>query len=489
MEAFYFFFYLPLLILVLHILTDQILHKLRNLPPTPFPAIPFLGHLYLLQEPAHVYLSKLAKKYGPVFSLKLGRVHVVVVSSPLAAGDCFVKNDINFANRPRFLYGKYFGNDYTSLVWSPYGQRWRNLRRISTIEIFSSNKIQSLSAIRADEVHSLIRKLFRVTVEDPGRLADMRTACFDLTFNVMTRMIAGKRYYGENVENSKEAKAFHEILNGITELTPKASMLDFLPFMRWFGANGVENQMKIVQERRDTFMQDLIDEHRKIDYDSGIKNKTMMKELLQAGSDTTASTMEWAMAHLIDNPNLLQKAQAEIDDVVGQERLIAENDLPRLPYIRCIINETLRLHPASPLLVPHETSEACIVEGFKIPAKTVIFVNAWDIHRNPKYWDDPEKFMPERFEGLELGGGNGGKAEELKFIPFGSGRRGCPGSNLAMHVLGLALGSLIQCFNWEIENGKFMDLSEGIGAPTYKAQPLEAKCYPRSNMLKLLSHL
>nr|XP_027090793.1 cytochrome P450 81F2-like isoform X2 [Coffea arabica] len=503
METLY--LYLPLLILALQILTNRILHKIQNLPPSPFPALPFLGHLYLLKKPFHKSLSALSSRYGPVLSLRLGCIPVVLVSSPLAAEECLAKNDIIFANRPNFLNGKYFGYNYTSLPWSSYGEHWRNLRKISSLEVLSSHKLQLLSAIRADEVLSLIRKLFRVSVEDPGQFADMRSACFDLTFNVMTRMITGNRYYGENIENSEEARIFHEITSEAAKVNPKANVLDFLPFMRWFGLRDVVEKMSEIQERRDKFMQNVIDEHRARAGASGEKRtmigalldlhekepeyyseetiRNLMLVLLQAGSDTTASTMEWAMAYLLDNPEVLKKAQAEIDQEVGQGRFIAECDLPQLPYLRCIINETLRLQPVTPLLMPHKASQDCIVGGYRVPRGTVLFVNAWDIQHNSRYWDDPEKFMPQRFEAWV-----GGK-EEFKFIPFGSGRRGCPGNNLAIHILGLALGSLLQSFNWETRDGKKMDMSEGIGVPVHRVQPLVAKCCPRPNMLKLLSQI
>lgn len=492
--------------ITLYIFINRFRHRFHHLPPCPFPSLPLIGHLYLLKKPFHKSLQKLSTKYGPVIHLQLGCVPVVLVSSPLAAEECFTKNDVVFANRPAFLNGKYFGYNYTSMPWSSYGDHWRNLRKISSLEVLSTNRLQMLSGIRVDEVRTLTKKIFQLTKKSTDHI-DMRSACFEVTFNILTRIIAGKRYYGEDVEKSKEAKVFHEILAEISELNPKASVLDFLPFMRWFGLKDVERRMKDAQERRDKFMQNLIDEHRVInlddDDDDGGKMKTMigtllalhekdpgyytdefirnlMLVLLQAGSDTTATTMEWAFAHLLDNPQVLNKAQLEIDNHVGQERLLDESDLPNLPYIRCIIYETLRIHPASPLLMPHKSCKDCTVGGFRVPQGTILFVNAWDIQQNPKYWDNPNKFMPERFEQ------SGGYKEDFKFIPFGIGRRGCPGNNLAIQVLGLALGSLIQSFNWEKTEEKF-DMTEAIGVPPYKAQPLVAKLHPRHTMISLLS--
>lgn len=191
------------------------------------------------------------------------------------------------------------------------------------------------------------------------------------------------------------------------------------------------------------------------------------------------------MSLLLNNPHVLIKAQAEIDSQIGFDRLIDDLDLNKLPYLRCIINETLRLYPTTPLLIPHESSEECTIAGFRIPRGTMLLVNAWGIHHDPKNWEDPREFKPERFEGVE-----GTKAGDgFKLIPFGSGRRSCPGESLAMRNVGLALGSLIQCFEWKGIGEDFVDMTEGIGLTMPKAQPLLANCHPRPSMIKLLSQI
>ncbi|CAN4122600.1 unnamed protein product [Withania somnifera] len=509
------YLYFPVLLFVLYIISHHFLNKLQNLPPSPFPALPFIGHLYLLGNPFHRALFKVSNCYGPIVFLQFGSRPVLLVSSPSAAEECFTKNDIVFANRPDFLSGKYFGYNFTSLAWSSYGEHWRNLRRISSLEVLSSNRIQTLSSIRSDETNNLIRRLFRASIESSEKTVEMKSYLFNFTFNVISRMIAGKRYYGELVENSKEAKLFQDISRATIDIIPKANILDFLPFMKWFGLHSVEEKMMELQKKRDYFMQNEIDEHRRLKTSGSFpsaevvagKKKTIMEllldlqktdpqyytdetiknlmlVLLQAGSDTTAATLEWAFSHLLDNPEILKSAQIGIDNHVGQDRLIDESDLPQLPYIRCIINETLRMHPAAPLLVPHLSSEECKVAGYRVPHGTVLFVNAWGIHHDPKVWKDPEKFNPDRFIGFEC------FKEGCKFIPFGSGRRGCPGENLAIHVIGLALGSLLQCFEWGKHNGEIIDMSEGTGFTlSPKVQPLLAKCSPRPNMIKLLSEI
>lgn len=189
------------------------------------------------------------------------------------------------------------------------------------------------------------------------------------------------------------------------------------------------------------------------------------------------------MSLLLNHPQVLKRAQNEIDKVVGNDRLVDESDVVNLPYLRCIINETLRLCPPGPLLVPHESSEDCVIGGYNIPRGTMLLVNQWAIHHDPKLWTDPEMFKPERFEGLE------GTRDGFKLMPFGSGRRSCPGEGLAVRVIGSTLGLLIQCFDWERLSEKMVDMSEAPGLTMPKAEPLVAKCKPRLEMRSLLSEL
>ncbi|KAH0694322.1 hypothetical protein KY285_021419 [Solanum tuberosum] len=279
------YLYFPVLFLVHYIISRHFLNKLQNLPPSPFPTLPFIGHLYLLSKPFHRALFKVSNRYGSVVFLQFGSRPVLLVSSPLVAEDCFTKNDIIFANRPDFLSGKYFGYNFTSLAWSSYGEHWRNLRRISTLEVLSSYRIQTLSSIRSDEINYLIRRLFRVSIENSEKIVEMKSSLFNFTFNVISRMIAGKRYYGEN---SKEAMLFQDISKDTINTTPKANILDFLPFMRWFGLHSVEEKMMELQKKRDNFMRKEIDEHRRLKTSGSFpsaevvagKKKTIMEVLL-----------------------------------------------------------------------------------------------------------------------------------------------------------------------------------------------------------------
>ncbi|XVE70160.1 hypothetical protein DITRI_Ditri10aG0049800 [Diplodiscus trichospermus] len=492
------YLYLSLL-LALYVFTKHFLNRIHNLPPTPFPCLPIIGHLYLLRKPLHRTLSKIANRGGPILFFKFGSRPVLVVSSPSAAAECFTKNDIVFSNRPRLLVAKHLAYNYTGLSWAPYGDHWRNLRRIASIELLSTNRLQLLSGIRMDEVKSLMRKV----LGHQDEAVEFKGAFFELTFNVMMRMIAGKRYYGcENMEDMEEARRFREIQVESLELSSTTNLGDFLP---WLKSRKLEMRLMECGKKRDKFMQDLIEQHRgKMKSDpNGERKKTMIEILLSlqeseseyytdeiirglmlmmfiAGTETSSVTMEWAMTLLLNHPEALQKVKAEIDKHVGHVRLLNDSDLDKLPYLRCVVNETLRLYPPAAILLPRCSSEDCMVDGYEIPKGTMLLVHAWAIHRDPSIWEEPNTFKPERFEGNF-------EEKGLKFLPFGLGRRACPGATLGLRLVLLALGAAIQCFEWERLGSEMVDMTAGTGVALSKARPLEALCSPRPDLIKVLS--
>lgn len=276
------FLYIPLFV-VFYVLTQHFLHKIRNLPPTPFPSLPFIGHLHLLNKPIYRALANISNRTGPVTFLRLGSRPVLIVSSPSAAEECLTKNDVVFANRPRLLISKCFGYNNTNLVWSSYGDNWRNLRRISTVEMLSTHRLQLLSTVRLEEVKSLIHKL--VESEKSQTPVNMKHAFFDLTFNLMLRMLVGKRFYGDDVEDAEEARLFRELQTESTRLSGKSNVGDFVPLIGWLGfGSKLGKEMKDCQNRKDIFMQKLIEEQRKTKMEDSLRDgrkKTMMEVLLE----------------------------------------------------------------------------------------------------------------------------------------------------------------------------------------------------------------
>lgn len=198
----------------------------------------------------------------------------------------------------------------------------------------------------------------------------------------------------------------------------------------------------------------------------------VLQALILGGTDTAALTMEWALSNLLNNPEILTKAREEIEQV-GKDRLVEESDVTKLKYLQNIISETFRLCPAGPLLLPHMSSADCKVGGYDVPADTIVMINAWAMHRDPKLWTDATSFKPERFS-------SGGDGEVNKIIPFGAGRRICPAAGLAQRIVGLTLATLIQCFEWERVDENLIDLTEGKGLTMPKADPLVAFCKARS---------
>ncbi|XP_021726642.1 isoflavone 3'-hydroxylase-like [Chenopodium quinoa] len=499
--------------LVSYILTKKILHKFQKHPPTPFPTIPILGHLYLLKNPAQIHrtLVKVSDRYGPVVQLWLGFRRTLLVSSASAAEDCLYHNDIIFANRPRLIAAKIIGYDYTTILWAPYGPLWRNHRRIAATEILSPHRLHLLSDIRTEEVRSLVKGINDHEAEGRDCTLEIKPALLELTNNIMMRMIAGKRMYGEAVE-TEEGKRFKMLFKELLAIGGAFSAGDFFPFFKYLGLNkAAEKRCKAVFVKLDKFLQDLVDEQRgklmeeedHVGKNSKKKNliqvllglqstdpsyftddiiKGLVLILLLTGTETSSSAIEWAVALLLKHPECYNKAKKEIHEYVGRDRLIEEQDIQHLPYLHCIINETLRMYPVTPILPPHESSEDCVVGGYHIPKGTMLTLNLWAIQNDPKVWDEPSKFKPERFENVE------GDRVGYQFMPFGSGRRSCPGENMATRVVGFTLGSLIQCFEWESSEEE-VDFEEKVAVSMLKVKPLQAKFKPHNEMLELISQI
>ncbi|KAK9987473.1 hypothetical protein SO802_032424 [Lithocarpus litseifolius] len=470
----------------------------KHLPPSP-PSLPIIGHLHIIKKPLHRTFHALSQKYGQIFSLKFGSQLVVIVSSPSAVEECFTKNDIVLADRPPLLLGKHVAYNNTTLSQSSYGNHWRNLRRISTLEIFSNNRLNMFLGIRRDEMKHLLRNLSRNSCHSFAKV-ELQSLLLEMTFNTIMRMVVGKRYYkyGEDVKDEEEARQFRRILKEITRLGGASNPAEFVPILRWMDYGGLEKKLKSLSKETDELLQALVDEQRRkeeecntmIDHMLSLQKsqpdyytdqliKGLILVLLSAGTETSAITLEWAMTNLLNHPNILKKARDEIDSQIGEEKFIEESDVSKLPYLQSIISETLRLYPATPLLVPHMSSADCTIEGYDVPSGTMLLVNAWAIHRDPKVWDDATSFKPERFENGEVKG--------HKLMPFGIGRRACPGAGLAQRTVSLTLGSLIQSFEWERVTAKEVDINEGSGITMPKAMPLEAMCKARPIMHKLLS--
>ncbi|CAA7035870.1 unnamed protein product [Microthlaspi erraticum] len=487
MEAKALLFSVLFIVLSLRFLIGRLKRK-PNLPPSPAWALPVIGHLRLLKPPIYRTFHSISQSLGdaPIFSLRLGNRLVFVNSSHSIAEECFTKNDVVLANRPKFIIAKHVAYDYTTVIAAPYGDHWRNLRRIGSVEIFSNHRLNSFLSIRKDEIRRLILRLSRNFSQDFGKV-EMKSMFSDLTFNNIIRMVAGKRYYGDGSEEDPESKRVRQLIADVVASAGAGNAVDYLPVLRL--VSDYETRVKKLASRLDEFLQGLVDEKREAqekgntmidhllslqesqpDYFTDRIIKGNMVALILAGTDTSAVTLEWALSNLLNHPEVLKKAREEIDRKIGLERLVEESDISNLPYLQNIVSETLRLYPAVPMLLPHMASEDCKVSGYDMPRGTILLTNAWAIHRDPKLWDDPLTFKPERFEK---------EGEANKLMAFGLGRRACPGSGLAHRLMNLTLASLIQCLEWERIGEEEVDMSEGKGVTMTKAKPLEAMCRAR----------
>ncbi|CAI9106642.1 OLC1v1005846C1 [Oldenlandia corymbosa var. corymbosa] len=446
--------------------------QLRPRPPTP-PARPILGHLHLLKNaPFHLSLHKISIKYGPLVSLRFGVRPTLLVSSPSLVEECFSKtNDIVFANRPESVSGKIAGYNNTTIILSPYGDHWRNLLRVTTIHVFSRISLDRFSSLRTEEIRFMIQKVVLPESNNCWKVVNLNSFFRELVLNVITKMVAGKRWPADQTTDSF-------VPQQVTNL------VDYIPILRWIGYDGgLKKAVLKIHKDRDTFIQSLIDEARLSIQEDKKHNVSNSSSGFKTVVQTLLSLQEEEPDYYTDDilKGIVLKAKNEIDNLnLKPGDLISDKDLAKLPYLRCIINETLRLSPPAPTLIPHYSSEDCTIGGFRILKGTTLIVNAWTIHRNPNVWEEPDKFIPERFEGFDDHGGviNEGSS---KFLPFGKGRRACPGAAMAMRLIGLTLASLIQRFDWKRVGTEMVDL-EGEAVPTLgKSKPLEALYKPRES--------
>ncbi|KAF7129822.1 hypothetical protein RHSIM_Rhsim10G0109500 [Rhododendron simsii] len=261
------FSYVSLFVFLLLLIAFKFLSKKprsrRNLPPSP-PSLPFIGHLHLLKVPILIHRNffKLSQTLGPIFSLRLRSQLVVVISSSSISEECFTKNDIVLADRPRFIIGKYFGYNYTTITTSSYGDHWRNLRRLTSLEIFSTIRLNAFLSIRQDEIRQLLCRLYQKSSTDFAKV-EMKSKLSGLTFNIIMRMIAGKRYYDDDLEDSVEAEEFQKLIGEALSYTGASNPADFLPVLRWIDYKGYEKNLIKIHKRWDALSQGLIDEHRR----------------------------------------------------------------------------------------------------------------------------------------------------------------------------------------------------------------------------------
>ncbi|KAL2933067.1 Flavonoid 3'-monooxygenase [Bienertia sinuspersici] len=491
-----------LLSIALVILTNHFRRSKLNLPPGPKPW-PIIGNFNLIGPLPHRSLHELSKKYGHVMMLQFGSVPVLVGSSVEMAKLFLRTYDLIFSGRPKTSAGKYTTYNYSNITWSQYGPYWRQARKMCLMELFSVKRLESYEYIREEELNSVLRGIFNTN----GKTIMLKDHLTTLSLNVISRMVLGKRYLDkddqeETIVTPEEFKLMLDelfLLNGVFNLG------DWIPCIKYFDVQGYVKRMKNVGEKFDRFMEHVLDEHNarrekekenwvpkdmvdvllQLADDSNLEVKlerigvkAFSQDLIAGGTESSAVTVEWAISELIRRPEIIAKATEELDRVIGKERWVQEKDIQNLPYIRAIAKETMRLHPVAPMLVPRMAREQVKVEGYDIPKGTVILVNTFTIQRDPNVYERPEEFRPERFIGNDIDV----KGQSFELLPFGTGRRMCPGYSLGLKVIQSSLANLIHGFEWKLPdkmNPEDMNMDEIFGLSNPKKDPLTACAKPR----------
>ncbi|CAI0409811.1 unnamed protein product [Linum tenue] len=471
-----------------------------KLPPGPT-RVPIIGNLHNLGPNPHKSLADLAKVHGPLMSLKLGRVTTIVASSPGMAKEILQKHDKVLSNRHVNLAMEALDHHKFSLPLLPVESKyWRNLRKVCNSYIFTAQRLDSNEELRRVKVAELVEGVRR---NASGEAIDVARVAFRATLNAMSSTILSMDLADE--ERSEAAREFKELARGIMEDCATPNLGDFFPLLARMDLQGIKSRVKGHLRKALDLFQTVIDNRlRNRQSESYVSANDMLDTLLAigdeeedkaaamdplriqrlcvdlfvAGTDTTSTTLEWAMAELLRNPNTLAKAREELDATIGKGNNFQESDISRLPYLQAILKETFRLHPAAPLLLPRKGGEDVEICGFIMPKGVQILVNVWAIGRDPMIWDDPNAFVPERFLGSEVSA----KGNSFELLPFGAGRRICPGLPLALRILHMMLGSLIHWFDWKLPDGvepEKLDMDEKFGMALQKAKPLLAIPTPR----------
>ncbi|KAK4366297.1 hypothetical protein RND71_014177 [Anisodus tanguticus] len=474
----------------------------KKFPPGP-KGWPLIGNMMMMDQLTHRGLTKLAQKYGGILHLKMGYLHMTVVSSPTEARQVLQLQDTVFANRPATIAVKYLSYDRADMAFANYGPFWRQMRKLCVMKLFSRRRAESWDSIR-DEVDSMTRTVATST----GLSVNIGELVFGLTKNITYRAAFGTCSDGGQDE-------LLNIMQEFSKLFGAFNLGDFIPWLGWADPQGLNTRIVNARASLDSFIDSIIDDHiqrkKANNYDNEVDSdmvdeliafygeetkvndsddlqnalrltrdniKGIIMDVIFGGIETVASAIEWAMAELMKSPEDLKMVQQELANIVGIQRKVEETDIEKLIFLKCCIKETLRLHPPIPLLI-HEAAKDAAINDHYIPARSRVIVNVWAIGRDKNSWEDPESFKPSRFlkEGVaDFKGGN------FDFLPFGSGRRSCPGMQLGLYAFEMALANLLHCFTWELPDGmkpSEVEMDDVFGLTAPKATRLVVVPTPR----------
>ncbi|CAK8573712.1 unnamed protein product [Lathyrus sativus] len=458
-----------------------------KLPPGPSP-LPIIGNLLELGNKPHKSLAKLAEIHGPLMSLKFGQITTVVISSADMAKHVLLTNDQFLSNRTVPQSVSILDHQHYTLPFLPISPLWKELRKICNTELLSHKTLDASQDVRRKKIQELLNDIDQSS--QIGEAIEVGTAAFKTTINLLSNTI----FSVDLIQTNGEAGEFKDLVTDITKLVGTPNLADFFPVLKMIDPQGVkrrqtENVKKLFDIFQDLVIQrlkmrestcvdtnkDMLDSMLNIFKENEFIDNNMIKHLSHdifvAGTDTTSSTLEWAMTELNHNPEVMVKAKKELEKMIGCGVPLEESNISNLPYLQAIIKETLRLHPPVPLLLPRKAVSNVDICGYTIPKDAQVLVNVWKIGRDPAIWMNPTLFSPERFLGSEIDF----KGRNFELVPFGGGRRICPGLVLANRMLMLMLGSLVNSFDWKLEGNmkpENMNMDDKFGITLQMAQPL-----------------
>ncbi|CAL9235008.1 unnamed protein product [Arabidopsis halleri] len=460
-----------------------------NLPPSPW-RLPMIGNLHQLSLHPHRSLHSLSLRYGPLMLLHFGRVPILVVSSGEAAHEVLKTHDLKFANRPRSKAVHGLMNGGRDVVFGPYGDYWRQMKSVCILNLLTNKMVASFETIREEEVNAMMEKLEKASCSSSSE--NLSELFVTLPSDVTSRVALGRKH-----SEDETARDLKKRVRQIMELLGEFPIGDYVPVLAWIDRiNGFNARIKEVSQGFSDLMNKVVQEHLEagnhkedfVDILLSIENeksigfqaqrndiKFMILDMFIGGTSTSSTLLEWIMTELIRNPNVMKNLQDEIRSTIRPHgSYIKEKEVENMKYLKAVIKEVFRLHPPLPLILPRLLSEDVKVKGYNIAAGTEVIINAWAIQRDPAIWGpDAEEFKPERHldSTLDYHG------KDLNFIPFGSGRRICPGINLALGLVEVTVANLVGRFDWRVEagpNGDQPDLAEAAGLDVCRKFPLIA---------------
>lgn len=461
---------LSFLIILIFFLSKKTTKASGKLPPGPR-KLPIIGNIFQLAgDVQHRVITDLSKKYGPVMHLQLAEIPVLVVSSSSVAKEVMTTHDLAFANRAQLQGSKIILEGCKDVVFNEYDDYWRQMRKICALELLNTRKVSSFHSIREDEGWKLVESI-KNSLDSPINLTHK--------FGSLTNAITCRASIGQR---SKYQDELVHLIDTMTALGNGFDIATLFPSYRFLhNINGLTSKLLKIRSRMHEIFYNIIKEHEekrakttkddnggvvgeedlvdvllRVEEKGGLQFPITSKniqgiicDMLTAGTETAAMVLDWAVSELVRNPKVMEKAQTEVREAFKGKTKIREADLKDLSYLKLVIKETLRLHPPAPLSLPRECREQCEVEGYTIPVRTKLILNVWAIHRDPAYWQNAESFEPERFmnKSFDFHGTN------PNFIPFGGGRRSCPGIAFGIATIELPLALLLYHFNWQLPNG------------------------------------